>query len=253
MKMRHNNHNCQSTTTTTMVLLPYTVFQTIVLCILLIFSNPIPVYSFISTPAIDRRRIRSITTMTFRSSRSRCRRQSQEWVGGDGLRLIRNDDSTFSTPPLDKNVMVRGGEEERTMMMTTTPNYSVTNDISKDDQTSFVSFQSSLLSFMPIKWFHNKNVPSSQQSSSDGGVLSLLPFLIVFGIVGFSDSSWAATTDIVVDASSTGTTSTQLEGTSLKIGEFVFYAYIGFSTLAGVKGVYDAFQRKSNDASKEEK
>jgi hypothetical protein len=35
---------------------------------------------------------------------------------------------------------------------------------------------------------------------------------------------------------------------STVIGEYIFLAYIGFSTLAGVKGVYDAVQRKKKES-----
>lgn len=36
------------------------------------------------------------------------------------------------------------------------------------------------------------------------------------------------------------------KGDATKIGEAIFYAYIGFSTLAGMKGLYDGIQRRRN-------
>ena len=60
------------------------------------------------------------------------------------------------------------------------------------------------------------------------------------------NNAWAvASTEVT-------TTTQQLEEATtttqqFKFGEFIVYSYIGLSTLAGVKGVYDTAQRKKNE------
>ena len=65
------------------------------------------------------------------------------------------------------------------------------------------------------------------------------------------ENAWAAV------ASTEVTTTQQLEEattttTQFKFGEFIVYSYIGLSTLAGVKGVYDTAQRKKKNEEEEE-
>jgi hypothetical protein len=54
------------------------------------------------------------------------------------------------------------------------------------------------------------------------------------------DFAFAETTTVITEQLS-------LSSSSLSAGEVIVYAYIGFSALAGVKGVYDSIQRKRNE------
>ncbi|KAG7347205.1 hypothetical protein IV203_006274 [Nitzschia inconspicua] len=69
------------------------------------------------------------------------------------------------------------------------------------------------------------------ETANDSGSISI-PYAGFDGIRWGDDDKW-----IVKD-----------KPLATSIGEFIFLAYIGFSTLAGVKGVYDGIQRKKSES-----
>ena len=66
------------------------------------------------------------------------------------------------------------------------------------------------------------------------------------------NNAWAtvASTEVTITTQQLeeATTTTQ----QFKFGEFIVYSYIGLSTLAGIKGVYDTAQRKKKNEEEEE-
>lgn len=68
------------------------------------------------------------------------------------------------------------------------------------------------------------------------------------GIRWNDGNKWIVKSQSLVRKESGGKNVVTVKGLGTIVGEYIFLAYIGFSTLAGVKGLYDGIQRRKEQA-----